>query len=390
MLWKSNIRRAAIALAGLLHQAKAIDEFEGYIWAHMVNDTVFGENIFFAASNGNDALSWTSLNNGNPAITSNLGTKGLRDPFILRSHDGNTFYLLATDLSIGRNKDWDLAYTHGSRYLEIWESKDLVHWSEQRHTLVSPKTAGMSWAPEAYWDDAISKYVVYWASALYDNADKNHTGESYSRMLYATTEDFVHFSEARVWQDWGSSRIDSTVIKVGDLYYRWTKDDLGPFEDTPKTGCRDIMQEHSRVLTATLEDWTVDEVCMGTHLKTTTIEGPNIFKSNANDIRGEKYYLFVDESSGRGYIPLETKDLALHDWKISEGYSFPGRPRHGSVIPVTAAELKKFKEGWANCTAPPHPEKPSPPGHLPHPGKPSHPGLSPPPGRPCLPGKPHP
>ncbi|MFN3292633.1 MAG: NADH-quinone oxidoreductase subunit D, partial [Gemmobacter sp.] len=45
-------------------------------------------------------------------------------------------------IPIGRNGDWDRAQRQGSRYLEIWESTDLKNWSEQRHVLVSPPTAG--------------------------------------------------------------------------------------------------------------------------------------------------------------------------------------------------------------------------------------------------------
>jgi hypothetical protein len=47
-----------------------------------------------------------------------------------------------------------------------------------------------------------------------------------------------------VWNDPGNSVIDSTVIKEGDSYYRFTKD------EGQVSGCLDIMQEKSSDLLA--------------------------------------------------------------------------------------------------------------------------------------------
>ena len=323
------------------NQATQLDPFEGYVFAYFTNNTKAGEQIYLAASNGNNALSWKELNNGQPIITSTLGTKGLRDPFLIRSPEGDRFFLVATDLSIGSGTSWDKAVRQGSLYLEIWESKDLKTWSAQRHVKVSPATAGNTWAPEAYYDTTIEAYVVFWASSLYEESDTNHTGTTYHRMLYATTQDFITFSEPQIWQDAGMSRIDPTVIREDDTFYRFSKD-----EGASGTGCADIIQEHSASLRATLASWTQDAACIGKNAGTSNVEGPTAFKSNPTDVNGEKFYLFVDEYTGRGYIPLETADIARPNWKVSASYKLPKSPRHGTVIPVTAAEL-------ASLTSPP-------------------------------------
>ena len=236
-------------------------------------------------------------------------------------------------MSIGSGTSWGDAVRVGSRYLEIWESNDLVTWSEQRHVLVSPETAGNTWAPEAYYDTDIEAYVVFWASSLYEEDDTEHTGATYHRMLYATTQDFVTFSEPQIWQDAGTSRIDSTVLKEGDQYYRFTKDEGGV------TGCTDIIQESSPSLLAQLDGWSIVASCIGRDAGAQAVEGPTAFKSNPNDVNGEKFYLFVDEYSGRGYIPLETEDIANPQWKLSSSYNLPSSPRHGTVLPITAAQL---------------------------------------------------
>lgn len=331
-------------LALTVREQPAQAAYEGYAFSYFTGNSIAGEKIYFAASRGNDALTWDELNDGQPTLESSQGTLGLRDPFLIRSPEGDRFFLIATDLSIGRNGDWDAAQRHGSQYLEVWESTDLITWSEQRHVKVSPDNAGNTWAPEAYWDESLQQYVVFWASKLYAADDPDHTGSAYNRMLYATTRDFVTFSEARIWQDRGESRIDSTVIRENGTYYRFTKDEGGG-----GTGCSDIIQEKSPTLTAVDlpgdPAWEYMDGCIGRDAGTSAVEGPTVFEANPGDTSGSPYYLFVDEYGGRGYIPLGTDDLEHPDWQVPADYDLPASPRHGTVIPVTAAELAALREG---------------------------------------------
>jgi len=331
-------------IALTVRELQAAAPYTGYAFSYFTGNSIAGEKIYFAASRGNTALKWDELDNGRPRLESTMGTLGLRDPFLIRSPEGDRFFLIATDLSIGRNGDWDAAQRHGSRYLEVWESTDLVTWSEQRHVLVSPETAGNTWAPEAYWDDELQSYVVFWASKLYAADDPDHTGSTYNRMLYATTRDFRTFSAPSIWQDRGESRIDSTVIKENGAYYRFTKDEGGG-----GTGCSDIIQEKSSSLTAVdlpgKPAWAMQDSCIGRDAGTSAVEGPTVFKSNPGDSSGSKYNLFVDEYGGRGYIPLGTDDLEAPNWQVPPAYSLPASPRHGTVLPVTQAELDRLREG---------------------------------------------
>ncbi|KAH6957771.1 glycosyl hydrolase [Ilyonectria sp. MPI-CAGE-AT-0026] len=340
---QDNVTRTRVLTASV-RAAVALDEFEGYAFAYFTGNSIAGEKIYFAASEGNNALDWDELNGGQPVITSTLGTKGLRDPFVIRSPEGDTFYLLATDLSIGSGTSWGASVRTGSRYLEVWESNDLINWSAQRHVLVSPATAGNTWAPEAYYDNDLGAYIVFWASSLYAETDTAHTGSTYHRMLYVTTRDFITFSDPVVWQDAGMSRIDSTILKSNDVYYRFTKD-----EGASGTGCSDIIQERSTSLRATLDSWTIVATCIGKNAGTSAVEGPTAFKSNPNDVNGDKFYLFVDEYGGRGYIPLETADISNPAWKVSSSYNLPSSPRHGTVLPVTASELSALKQNLAKA-----------------------------------------
>ncbi|MER7488515.1 family 43 glycosylhydrolase [Streptomyces sp. NPDC126497] len=310
--------------------------YAGYLFAYFTGEgTADGEQIRYALSRGNDALHWRGLNAGKPVLTSTIGEKGLRDPFVIRSPGGDRFYMIATDLRMyrGSSGSWDEVQRHGSKSIMVWESTDLVHWTDRRLVKVSPDNAGNTWAPEAYWDDELDAYVVFWASKLYADDDPDHAGSTYNRMLYATTEDFRTFSEPKVWNDPGHSVIDSTVVKHEDTYYRYTKDERDPSSGSPCS--KFVTGEKAASLTDTSYDFVAD--CIGSGAMSRG-EGPTVFKSNTE----EKWYLFIDEYGGRGYLPFETADLDSGVWTPSTDYQLPASPRHGTVIPVTRAEYDRL------------------------------------------------
>lgn len=320
--------------------AKSKASYEGYAFLYF---TASDENIYLASSNGNNALSFTELNNGQPVLTSTLGDGGVRDPFIMRSIEGDKFFILATDLCIGCGTSWAEAQRNGSLHIEIWESSDLVTFSEQRHVQVSPESYGNTWAPEAYYDDELQTYVVYWASGIYDDAtNPGRETIEYQRLVYATTDDFVTFSEPVVWQDEPpKGRIDSTVIKEDGIYYRFTKATID--------GCADIVQESSPSLTAGLDEWARIASCIGINAGTAEVEGPSIFKTNPGDVNGERYILIADEFGGDGYVPLESPDLTTGKWTLNDNYSYPITPRHGTILPLTAVELEAIDGAYGSA-----------------------------------------
>jgi beta-xylosidase len=314
----------------------AKQSLKGYMFSYFTGEgTSDGEQLYFALSKGNDPLKWRELNDGKPVLTSTLGEKGLRDPFIIRSPEGDKFYQIATDLRIYGNGDWDASQRTGSKSIMVWESTDLVHWTNQRLVKVSPDSAGNTWAPEAFYDAKRGEYVVFWASKLYDN--DAHSGSTYNRMMYATTRDFYTFSEPKVWIDRGYSVIDSTVIQHDGTYYRLSKDERNNTSSTPNS--KFIFEEKSDSLLDTSWDAVAEGIGKGAM---NAAEGPLVFKSNTE----EKWYAFLDEFGGRGYIPFETTDLASGAWTPSTGYDLPAKPRHGTVLPVTQAEYDRLLRAY--------------------------------------------
>lgn len=354
-----------------------VAEDSAYIWAFFTGEGVGGEKISFAASKGNDALDWNSLNEGTPLFASELGEKGLRDPFILRSPDGDKFYLIATDLKIdGRQGGFRGAQTHGSLHIEVWESNDLVDWSEQRHVKVSSEHAGNTWAPEAYWDEELDTYVVYWASNLYESADAAERGSTpnYNRMMYATTDDFVSFSEPEIWIDVdrrgqdGAGSIDVTVAQVDDAYIRIYKDEKSmTLRQETSTDLLDTVIGAYPETSGDVEGW----VEMGQKIghgqpngyggTFDAGEGPSLFPANPRDVNGYQYYLFADQPDYHGgpnhYVPMATKDIedagawtVIGDEMPAENLpvnSDGGRPRHGTVLPVTRTQYQAVLEAYA-------------------------------------------
>jgi len=322
------------------------EDDEAYMFVYFRDNSEEGEKIRFAVSEGNDALNWRTLNNANPVLESTMGDRGLRDPFVLRSKEGDRFFLIATDLSAARK---GFPTDHGSRYLEIWESTDLVNWGEQRHIEVSPPSAGMTWAPEAHYDPTIDAYVVYWSSRLF--LDDAHTQEDGNgpQILMATTRDFVTFTPAVPYiksQDIPGLRktnaglIDTTILERDGTYYRFTK-------GTEETACRpDIVAEKGTDLRAPSSsgEWTKFDTCLSANAGLPETEGPSAFRSNPGDINGDRNYVLVDWYGGGGYIPLYTESLkdGEVDWKVPAQYSLPPSPRHGVAFGITREERDRL------------------------------------------------
>ena len=320
----------------------AEEDLEAYAFTYFTGDNIDGEKIRFAVSQGNDALQWDTLNGGRPVLESTEGDMGLRDPFIMRSAEGDRFFLIATDLSVGR-KGWGGATNRGSLHLEIWESTDLVNWGEQRHVQVSTPNLGMTWAPEAIYDPSIGAYLVYWTSSEFTDATRNTPVGNNPKLYYATTRDFRTFSEPQEWLDasdvpgsaQGGGLIDASMIEEDGTFYRFAK-------NTPAAGCpsADIFGMRSTTPRATGDGWTMISDCIGRTAGTPEVEGPHVFRANEGDVNGHRYYLWVDNYGGIGYIPLFSESLDAPTWQRPDPstYRLPASPRHGGILRITRAE----------------------------------------------------
>jgi hypothetical protein len=230
----------------------------------------------------------------------------------------------------------------GSTSLVIWESTDLVNWSQPRLVDVagSIPNAGCAWAPEAIYDVENGNYVVYWATiSPLDGYDK-------PRIYYATTTDFVNFSAPQMYINRPGSYgiIDTQILEVANStyqYYRASRDTYMGYDAVTVEGSNSIFGSWTAIgdIHNLISAWS---------------EGPILYKFND----ANQWCLMVDVTAG-GYVPLVSTDLSnmgtyrvLGSSEYNLGYN---RKRHGSILNITAAELSAIQ-------APPPP--PAYPGDL--------------------------
>lgn len=306
-------------------------EYSAYVYTYF-RGNIYGkgesQHIHMAASE--DGFFWTALNKNEPILKAELGTKGVRDSYLVRSPEGDHFYLIGTDLD-ANGGDWASYGGNGSRYIRVWESDDLINWSKERLILIAPENAACMWAPETTYDKTTGEYIVYWATGL--------KGGDGKKIWYARTRDFYTFSEPKIYKNTenGITFIDTSMIEYQGTYYRFTKNENEI----------SILMETSN---AVLGDFTLVKTQIAGEFG---VEGPAIYKINGE----EKWVLYMDgytkDNAGVGYFPLiansleDLKSANFVRMKAGE-YRMPDGAKHGSFVPVTAEEYKALQDKWGN------------------------------------------
>lgn len=317
-------RLVLFCMALMLTQAALAGE-GGYLFVTFKGEMPMGEQIYFALSR--DGRNWEALNQSNPVLVSSVGEQGVRDPYILRDHEGEGFILIATDLCINRNGNWHRASRAGSKCLVVWRSPDLVHWTAPDLVKVSADDAGCTWAPEAVYDEENSDYLVFWASTN-DRFDfKGH------RIWAARTKNFKTFSEPFIYLQKDKAVIDTTIVRDGDQYYRFTKDETRSA----------ITMDTSKHL---MEGWKEIESFSLRDLQ--GYEGPECYRIPSNDpAQPAEWRLVIDNyARGRGYQTYVTTDLASGDFKETPNAHYPFRFRHGSILTLDEKEYQTLETAY--------------------------------------------
>lgn len=304
-------------------------DYKAYLFVHFVGEEPDGEQIYFSYSE--DALHWKDLNGGRPVLRSDIGEKGVRDPFLIRSPINGKFYIIATDLRIASGKGWDTASHAGSRNIVVWESDDLVMWSKPWQANIGVPGAGCVWAPEAVFDRNSGDFLVFWASMTTDT-EKNTAKQ---KIYCAHTKDFHEFTSTEKYMESRNDVIDTTILENNGAYYRFSKDET----------TKNIRMEKGTSLDKnSFRPFPVSAV-----ESIRGVEGPEIFRLND----GKGWCLIVDRfAEGKGYLPLLTDDLESADFRVLKDgeFDFGGnKKRHGGVLPITAEEsgrlLSAFGDG---------------------------------------------
>lgn len=311
------------------------DYTAGYLWTNF--DASGGyEKIFYGFSK--DGLNWSKLNkdkNGKaqPILTNDAegSDLGVRDPHLIRSPEGDKYWLLGTDLHAeGGGAGGTGWHSHGgSKDLVVWESEDLVNWSKPKLVFAGLDTAGCVWAPEAIYDESTGDYLVYWSA----RDEKNHGSEEGDPLcVYLTrTRDFNTFSEPEVWLNEskvsgkGVNIIDSTITydAQNHKYYRFSTSDWHTILDVSDS----LNGLWERVI--------------------------NRGESEAHgfsSVEGLTCYQLPDGrwcamGDNQGYKAFVTDDLSTADF-VKTNATFDERFRHGSVIRLSQAEEEKIMNAY--------------------------------------------
>ena len=256
---------------------------------------------------------WNVMDGGRIFLHPEIGEEKLmRDPFLWRDTNG-LFHLV-----------WTMGWSGNA--IGYANSKDLMHWSEQRALPVmagEPSTLNC-WAPETFWDERSGQYLIFWASRVAKkSAEANDAllaGQPPNRIYATTTKDFQTFTPTRLLYDSSSGANDPTLFAArGKYYLMFTKgrdnrltvvtsdNPFGPFQNpesriTPK-----------RAL------------------------GPTTFHL------GDRYAVCFAWEGDRYYGACVSSDL--EQWEdASSAMSFPSDAQQGSILEVPGEALRAIAE----------------------------------------------
>ena len=304
-----------------------------YLFVHFKEKrTPDGEQVYFAVSR--DGFHWEAVNDGNPVLWSYQGDKGVRDFTITRTQEGK-FVILATDLSLAYGmpyqyeNSWAKVSRNGSKCLVMWQSDDLVHWSDQKMLPLGDDRFGCLWAPDIIYDKECGDYIIHWSSSHI----RNDFGPK--AIFYSRTKDFDSFTEPQLLyskEDEGPV-IDSAMYEENGVYYCFLKSEGNP---------SNIILVKSDHVTGPFVRVDEFDKSMAV-LEAGKYEAPTAFVTADG-----RWCLMLDfygcGAEGQGYVPFLADSLKSGCFvRSDDSFSFPYGFKHGTVLSITDQEYERLK-----------------------------------------------
>lgn len=267
-----------------------------------------------------DGLEWAALKNDQSFLKPEVGTRLMRDPCICQGPDG-MFHMVWT------SGWWD-------KGIGIAHSRDLINWTGQKWIGVMEQepTARNCWAPEILYDEKDDKYFIYWSTTIPGRFPESEQfgdiadgGRLNHRIYYVTTTDFKDYTPAKLLYDDGFNVIDATIVKDGNRYVMFIKDETRFPE--PKKEIRIAYSDklegpYGHASNPISPDW---------------VEGPTVLRID------DTWYLYYDAYMRHRYEGLKSKNLK--NWEsITAQLSFPNDTRHGTAFKVSDEVLAGLLE----------------------------------------------
>lgn len=256
-----------------------------------------------------DGYHWQDLDT--TFVKPTVGDKVMRDPSIARGADG-TYHLVFTSA-------WK-----GSQSFGYTNSRDLIHWSEQRSIPVmqqEPSTVNV-WAPELFYDDEQKEFIIFWASTIPHRFPKGQEDEDNNhRMYYTTTRDFKTFTETKLFLDPGFSVIDCMIVRRGkNDFVLVLKDNTRPNRNIKVAFGRQPLGPYSEPSAPFTPNFS---------------EGPTVAKV------GDNYLIYYDQYRDKIYGAMRTLDFKTFT-DVTRDVSLPQGHKHGTIIEIRKKEVKKL------------------------------------------------
>jgi hypothetical protein len=267
-----------------------------------------------------DGYHWTDL--GGPFLRPQVGNDSLmRDPSIVRDAR-EKFHLV-----------WTCSWTNENGFGYAW-SDDLVNWSPQKFIPVmqhEPTTVNV-WAPELYYDEGDSTFIIIWASTIPYQFERGIEDERNNhRMYYTTTTDFEHFTETMLFLDPGFSIIDAIIVKRAEKdFILVLKDNTRPNRNLKVAFGQSRLGPWSNISEPFTEQFT---------------EGPTVLKT------GNEWLIYFDAYRENNYGAVRTADFRNFE-DISDEISLPEGHKHGTIFRADKEILRGLKNRSAELMQP--------------------------------------
>jgi len=315
----ATVTKGTVVATKAFSVSVAEDEgFSAYLFAYFTGNNISQEAFRFALSD--DGFVYKALNGNNPVISSAAvsSSGGIRDPHILRGQN-NDYLMVATDMVSALG--WS-----SNRAMILLKSTNLTTWTSVvvniPNTYSQYAAADRVWAPQTIYDPTVGKYMVYFAMRL--------GSTDYDKIYYAyANSTFTGLESAPkvLFDNNGMSTIDADIVLKDGVYNLFFK--------TEGNG--------NGIKKATSTTLTSGYVLYDKYLQSTSnaVEGGCVFRMYNSD----NWMLIYDMYTSGAYQFTTSTDL-MNFSVVPNTVSFDFTPRHGTIIPITAAEKQALNAKW--------------------------------------------
>lgn len=297
--------------------------FSAYLFAYFTGNSQSQEALRFAISN--DGFTFKALNGNQPILDSKAisTTGGIRDPHILRGHDGKSYYMVATDMVSANG--WN-----SNRAMILLKSENLTDWTTSGVNISTdyPAFANVQrvWAPQVIFDAVAQKYMLYWSMSVNNDTDKFYYAYINNDFTALESEPKVLFANPA-----GTPVIDADIVQKDGLYHLFFKTEGEGFG---------IKKATSATLTG-------DYQLMDKYLQSTTnaVEGGCVYRMFDTDT----WILMYDMYTSNAYQFTQSTDLENFT-VVPQKVNFDFTPRHGTIIPITPEEATALMKKWGKAS----------------------------------------